>query len=659
MSEVLGIFQIGPVQEFINCAKKTQDFWSGSYLLSYLTCVAIEKVVQGCGGDKNVIIYPSLNKQPIFEYIQKIRNNKEEPWGNIPSYKNNELRPTIPNRFVCKLEDSQACYILKEAEEMVNKTFIGFVNRTKLEIEKRINHFLRDKKFWDKIWSRQGKNFFEIYWIISPLTYDYQSSYKKAEVLFGARKGIRSFTQINEPGYKCTLCGQYEAINDHSGDSLKREKLRDFWDNIRKNTGYNFREGEHLCTICTTKRLMADYVFGYSTDFPSTGLFAVSDFIEDVIVEYPNNTKTFFDKRQNVLTEFINKARLVAKQEKLNLESEPIQKINNLSEKKMIPVVAEFSKLEGTWLLEDIYDNILSQKGNPKDILKNADDAKKRLQILVNKVKDIQRNQGITSYGPGKYYAVFQMDGDNIGKIISQKKSAYEHKQLSEKLCTFSTVEIPTIVEEKYLGKVIYFGGDEGIAFTSLKNILPIIEDCREIFRKEVKDTTASIGVVVAHHQQALLQVLSELKKVVNKVKLNLEGKDGFCISLMKRSGGVTYGLGHWQYNDIKVVPLLEDLIRIYQKNIISTRWYYQFATEKLGLVITVAGGSGSQINLDLALSEMRRLFHRHADKKKINNNELNQLLDKLEKLMIEINNWDEFMGLMGVAVYISRGGEN
>jgi len=121
MSKVFGIFQIGPVQEFITCAKKTQDFWSGSYLLSYLNCVAIDTVVQNCGEVKDVIIYPSLEEQPLFEYVQELRKNNRKPWENNP--KENQLRPTIPNRFVCKISKEEGPKILQQAEKAVNTTF--------------------------------------------------------------------------------------------------------------------------------------------------------------------------------------------------------------------------------------------------------------------------------------------------------------------------------------------------------------------------------------------------------------------------------------------------------------------------------------------------------------------------------------------------------
>jgi len=661
MSEVFGIFQIGPVQEFITCAKKTQDFWSGSYLLSYLNCVAIDTVVQKCGGNKDVIIYPSLDNQPLFEYVQRLRKSGQKPYQDNPCTKRNELRPTIPNRFVCKLDGSQALKILKQAEDAVRQVFSEFVTYVKSELEAKIskrfskNNPIQSQDTWNDVWTRQGKKFFEIYWAISPLEpTNYPESYQQAEALFGARKAVRDFSQINEPGYKCTLCGQYEPLNAQPDGSLTRGKLRDFWDKIRQATGYRFREGEHLCTICTTKRLAPDYIFGRAFDFPSTSSVAMADFVRDTIEEHQKRPTAFLDRTKNLVTDFVQKAKVVAQQERLNFEVEPLPKHN--TEVETIPVLSGLARLDGDWLLEETYDNIIKQRETLKADLKDVKDAKTSLKALVNRVKNLAKEQGFVCPGPGKYYAVFQMDGDNIGEKISQMKSESKHRQFSKDLCEFSANLIPSIVEGQHLGKVIYFGGDEGIAFVSLKDILHAIEDCHKSFKNKIQGATASIGVVIAHHQQALLQVLSEVRKAVKMVKDELDGKNGFCVALMKRSGGTTYGMAHWEHNGLKLVPLLQDLVNYYQESKISDRWYYQFAMEKLGLLEVINKGT-VRVNRDVAQAEISRLVSRHADKNKIASTELSRLVERLKTLLFEVNDWEQFMGLMDVASYIARGG--
>lgn len=58
--DYLLLFSIGPVQSFIAAARKTEDLWAGSYLLSFLVEKAIDKLeetVSENGGDLE-LIYP-------------------------------------------------------------------------------------------------------------------------------------------------------------------------------------------------------------------------------------------------------------------------------------------------------------------------------------------------------------------------------------------------------------------------------------------------------------------------------------------------------------------------------------------------------------------------------------------------------------------------
>ncbi|GFP33621.1 CRISPR-associated protein Cmr2, partial [Candidatus Hakubella thermalkaliphila] len=176
----------------------------------------------------------------------------------------------------------------------------------------------------------------------------------------------------------------------------------------------------------------------------------------------------------------------------------------------------------------------------------DVNNAKDALSGLVTRVKEIARASDSVGSEPAKYYAVFRMDGDDMGKHIERAQSIADHRQLSQTLCDFSLRNAPAAVETSHLGKVIYFGGDEGVAFVSLQDLLPAIDGCRKDFGTALsgQNATACIGAVVAHHQLALLQVLREVRGTVERAKelKDVDGrKDGFCIGIMKRSGGITY----------------------------------------------------------------------------------------------------------------------
>ncbi|HRR55592.1 MAG TPA: type III-B CRISPR-associated protein Cas10/Cmr2, partial [Acidobacteriota bacterium] len=63
------LFQLGPVQDFIQQARSTRDLWSGSYLLSWLMAHAMKAVTDQVGPD--AVIFPSLRGQPIFDLLHR------------------------------------------------------------------------------------------------------------------------------------------------------------------------------------------------------------------------------------------------------------------------------------------------------------------------------------------------------------------------------------------------------------------------------------------------------------------------------------------------------------------------------------------------------------------------------------------------------------
>lgn len=97
----LAIFTIGPVQSFISAAKKTKEYWAGSYLLSYLIWQALKHIMEESKEGENSIIYPYLKNQPLYKDLR-----------------NEEITlPTLPNRFLAILENNEAEQLLEECKK--------------------------------------------------------------------------------------------------------------------------------------------------------------------------------------------------------------------------------------------------------------------------------------------------------------------------------------------------------------------------------------------------------------------------------------------------------------------------------------------------------------------------------------------------------------
>lgn len=178
------IFTIGPVQSFIAQARKTQDLYAGSQLLSELIFYATETARQNSVKSEFELIFPFLK-------------------GKADS---------LPNRFVALLEPKED--IQKFGSELARAV------RTKLM------NIASDKLngLFDTA-SSQIADFLETYWAALPyneaegnaapgegVTY-YQSKMAELEQLLGSVKNYRDYRQFaEEPGRKCSVNGYYNAL---------------------------------------------------------------------------------------------------------------------------------------------------------------------------------------------------------------------------------------------------------------------------------------------------------------------------------------------------------------------------------------------------------------------------------------------------------------
>ncbi|MEZ5592419.1 MAG: type III-B CRISPR-associated protein Cas10/Cmr2 [Gammaproteobacteria bacterium] len=82
-------FTLGPVQGFVAQARRTRDFWAGSFILSWLSGVAM-RAVQAQDG---TIIFPV----PGQDYLSWIDGSQKKNSG--------PQQGGVPNRFLAKVPD--------------------------------------------------------------------------------------------------------------------------------------------------------------------------------------------------------------------------------------------------------------------------------------------------------------------------------------------------------------------------------------------------------------------------------------------------------------------------------------------------------------------------------------------------------------------------
>jgi CRISPR-associated protein Cmr2 len=249
------VFTVGPVQSFIASARKTEDFWSGSYILSYFIREAMKKLSE---------------LDPECEFIFP-KNFKET------DVKTRHIA-SLPNRFtaIVHKDVQNAAAILQETEGHVRKVFYELstsaIHYVFPSLDKQEKEILKEKAV------KQIDAFLEVYWVVEP--YDSSNNFRdireRAEKRLGALKNDKHYPGLVQYGLTCSVCKEREALclediglEDKYGD-MKR-KLAETW--RRRSETYKvfnsnedqeqqagrIKDNEYLCGICLGKRTAWDY----------------------------------------------------------------------------------------------------------------------------------------------------------------------------------------------------------------------------------------------------------------------------------------------------------------------------------------------------------------------------------------------------------------
>ncbi len=279
MSEdrILG-FSIAPVQSFVGQARRTRDYWAGSYLLSYLTAHAMRGV---SGGQPGLIRFPHIDEDLLW---QAVNGRLSQP----------PLVASLPNRFTAVCKDPVAAgqageKALQEAWRRIVEAVWGKVRELlQDELPQLTAAGLPDT------WKNQLFNLWEVYWV---------DEGPEASADWGAgmerRKNWRKPLPWEEQGEMCTVCGERVVA---FGAGLSRAEVRRLWhegehsickmlNQYREKYGdqeqqwklaLEDNDRERLCSVCLVKRIfpyIAKTALGWDLDpkqiyLPTTHEFA-------------------------------------------------------------------------------------------------------------------------------------------------------------------------------------------------------------------------------------------------------------------------------------------------------------------------------------------------------------------------------------------------
>lgn len=248
-------FSLGPVQEFVGKARRLRDYWTGSYLLSYLTEQAMDEVCKNGGN----IVFPPYEE-----------NN------NITGADKRHEIGSFPNRFQANvsMDFEPSC-----CEKRVKDTWEKIADYIWVKYISEVASLGKGTK---EIWDRQVEGFWYMQWVLAD---------EENDALLDIRKNWRSHIPTVEAGDKCTLFGNLQEISGYIRSSKKGEgeKQKIFWDNMRSKLYLlDLKEGERLSAVALIKRLFPrayNELKGAELpeNFPSTTYMSAISWIKAVI----------------------------------------------------------------------------------------------------------------------------------------------------------------------------------------------------------------------------------------------------------------------------------------------------------------------------------------------------------------------------------------
>ncbi|MBS7348643.1 MAG: hypothetical protein KIG95_00475, partial [Comamonas sp.] len=140
-------FTLGPVQGFVAQARRTRDFWAGSFILSWLSSAAIA-CIQQQGGK---VQFPVPDESYLRNLYGKAGANDPYP-----------QQGSIPNRFMATTAEVPAGFHPEWVTQTVQAAWRALADAVwSNDLQPVANASTR------AIWDRQVSNFWEISWVLS------------------------------------------------------------------------------------------------------------------------------------------------------------------------------------------------------------------------------------------------------------------------------------------------------------------------------------------------------------------------------------------------------------------------------------------------------------------------------------------------------------
>lgn len=617
----LAVFSLTPVQGFIAKARKLRDYWLGSVILSWLAFEGICEIIETLGPDH--ILYPSLLDQPLMtQYLKDkwVRGQWNDLLPNSWNPKNNNHSATglatFPNKFLALVPLNLLTEISAEVERRIREKWAELGQGVLETLLYEAKELAPDAAHLERLFDRQMDGLWQVQTaaarlcsvkdqaelaklldpkalagvngvigefnrILTKLNWDtthyglhYTLSHQLAQSALAAQKLQRESRRADEPGEKCSLCGEFEALSpwdyDHEkkgakayGDSLDqlalayREEWKDDADESDDEQPDLKKRGEKLCAICLTKRWLKRKdvlpknhilrnIVGPAESFPSTAEMALGAFFKRE------------EKRGRLFDEH--------KREALAQE---LFKMSKLSEK------------ENKICESDKYYALLVMDGDHMGRLVNGETISATWKSALHPELRARLLSKALPFDPlfrEPWQALIHEEGEK--KAVKLSVTPAIHAAISEALGDFALYQAAPIVD-KGEGRLIYAGGDDVVAILPLHSALQAArdisraytfsyalkweKDCAEALDHQAlgkwkpspgklclglgngPEISISAAILVCHYKEPLGAMIERGHELLNGLSKKQGGRNALAMEIRRRSGGPRRMVAKWE----------------------------------------------------------------------------------------------------------------
>ena len=539
-------FTLGPVQGFVAQARRTRDFWAGSFLLSWLAGVAMAEIARQ-GGQ---ITFP----QPPADYLDWITGCAGEGEG--------PRQGAIPNRFKALMAQVPSAFEPQQVEAAVREAWVALAEHVwacdglgKLAAPQT-----------RAIWERQHAGFWEISWALADDA--------TASDLLDRRKNWRSHYPVGEPGVKCMVMDGWQELSGArapgrtartEGSGPGATALGRFWDAVRDSgaTGMatDLREGEHLCALAYTKRRFARHFGDFAHQLPS-GLTLKGWALESGMPS-------------------VNYMAAVHWLEKLvrSLSTDELRALHQAAvsvSRDRDEWETRIRCLEAAWEQHHGRDRALRREllamdgslfhRHVRDTPGQYGYARTAMRDFSRTLDELMRVHDLRG-APSPFYALLLMDGDSLGVHMADPA---RQQPISEALNTF-TAGVREVVQRHH-GYLIYAGGDDVLAVLPLEDALGCAAAVRASYAEAfackapaVRPATISAAVQFAHVKTPLTKVLRDAHRLLDDVAKHRAGRDALAVRVWVPGGMTLQWTQPWEVALERGELVIERLARQFQ----------------------------------------------------------------------------------------------